>query len=111
MRRLTIAHEPAPTDPGAFLDPSGAGYRISGDGTGLDQIATYAREVAAETGDPVVFFEIFWPWETEQTQSWDAVRVDTTKIDAADPADWWIETLPPYAALSDEQREALGIEV
>lgn len=116
MRRLTIAHEVIPpggqreTGTPAYLTADGTAFVIRGQGDGLDQIADYAREVAAETGEPVVHFEVFWPWETEDTQTWDAVRVDTTKIDAADPADWWVQTLPPYAELDPEQRTALGIE-
>ncbi|WP_157813971.1 hypothetical protein [Microbacterium sp. BR1] len=63
------------------------------------------------TRETVVFFEVFWPWETEATQTWDALRVDVSKIDAADPDDWWVSTLPPYAELTVEQRQSLGIEV
>lgn len=110
IRRLRIEHDVVAPTPDARLAPDGTAFRIRGDGSGLDQIADYARTVAAETGDPIVHVEIFWPWEKEEDQTWDAVRVDTSKIDAADPEDWWITTLPPYADLTAEQRAALGIE-
>jgi hypothetical protein len=110
MRRLTIQAVPVEHSEDAHVAPDGTTYVIASDPSGLGQIADYARQVAAETGDPVVCFEVFWPWETEADQTWDALRVDTTKIDAADPDDWWVETLPPYAEMTAEQRAALGIE-
>lgn len=108
MHRLTITHVVTPD--GVFLSPEGEPYIIAGDGTGLDQIAEFARALTGESGETVVFFEVFWPWETEEHQTWDALRVDVSKIDAADPDDWWVSTLPPYAELSQEQRVALGID-
>lgn len=110
MRRLTIAHDVVDGEARAFLAPDDVSFVIRGDGTGLDQIAEYAIQLAAITRDNVVFFEVFWPWETEEHQTWDALRVDVSKIDAADPDDWWVSTLPPYAELSQEQRVSLGID-
>jgi hypothetical protein len=110
MRRLTITHDVVPFEEGVFLAPDGTPYRIRGRGDGLDQIAEYAQQVAAESGDTVVCFEVFWPWETEARQTWDAVQVDVSKIPVADPDDWWVTTLPPYADLTPAQRAALGIE-
>lgn len=118
MRRLTITAErvgdataPAPYDPLVVTSPTGEQYRLSGDpeAPGLDQIAAFARAVASETGDPVVYVEVFWPWETEEAQTWDALRVDTALIGDGSPGTW-VETLPPYAELTPEQRAALGIE-
>lgn len=110
IRRLRIAHDVvADTVEHAFLAPDGTAFRIAGQGDGLDQIADFARELGAETGQEVVHFEIFWPWETEEHQTWDAVRVDLAKLTAPVPGEW-ITTLPPYADLTAEQRAALGIE-
>lgn len=105
----------------ATKDVAGRGWHISGSRDGLDQIAAYAKSLAAELKvDDFVYFEIFWPWETEETNTWDAVRVDLKKLenwdDASHPTNeeedkqWWVETLPPYAELTQEQRDALGIE-
>ncbi|WP_162815394.1 hypothetical protein [Microbacterium arborescens] len=111
MRRMRVAHDVVPAaTPGAFLAPDQqTSFLIRGQGDGLDQIADFARGIAAETGDPVVYVEVFWPWETEEHQTWDALRVDVSKLNSADPADW-VVTLPPYADLTAEQRAALGIE-
>lgn len=111
MHRLTIAHEVVAPSPEAFVAPDGTSYVMRGDGNGLDQISDYAVRLAGITGQNVVYFEVFWPWETEESQTWDALRVDVSKIEAADPDDWWVETLPPYAELTAEQRTALGIGV
>lgn len=109
IRRLAIAYDVVPLKRAHFLGPNETPFVIRGDALGLSQIADFARALAVETGDPVVAFEIFWPWELEEDQTWDAVLVDTRKIDANDPDDWWAETLPPYVEMNDEDRNRLGI--
>lgn len=84
---------------------------ILGADNGNEQILDFARELASTSGKSWAVFEIFWPHETEATQSWDAVFVDLTKVDANDPADPWLQTLPPYAELTPEMKAAYGIEV
>lgn len=81
---------------------------IDGDPLGLEQIDAFARELAAETGDPVVHFEVFWPWETEAMQTWDALAVDTRLI-GTDRDLEARQTLPPYAELTPEQAAAIGV--
>lgn len=108
MRRVTIQHEvvtEATAD--AFVAPDGTMFRCVGAGDGLDQLADAARAEGARTGARVVFLEVFWPWETEDMQSWDAVRCDLDLLAAGDPQ--WVTTLPPYAELSVQQRAELGI--
>jgi hypothetical protein len=104
MRRLNILAEPhVPT-------PEDSREWIIADGDdGLAQVASFARGIAAETGEQVVYFEVLWPWETEADNVWDALEVDVSKIDANDPGDWWVRTLPPYDELTPAERVLIGL--
>ena len=111
MHRLRIKAEPTPVD---------GVWKLEGRDDGLDQIADFAINLGKELGvGDYVYFEIFWPWETEAHDTWDAVQVNLMKLgewegelpeSQEQDEQWWILTLPPYTELTAEQRKALGIE-
>jgi len=111
MHRLRVEAERTPID---------GVWKLDGREDGLDQIADYAVNLGKELGvTDYVYFEIFWPWETEELNTWDAVQVNLEKlskwdgthpVNAEEDDQWWVLTLPPYSELTQEQRDALGIE-
>lgn len=116
MRQLHILAEPrTPT----ASDPRE--WDIIGGDDGMSQIEAFAARLADEDTGQLraaardagadaaaiaairltrVHFEILWPWETTEDNTWDAVRIDLE----AEPGPFRVMTLPPYAAMTATER-------